>query len=127
MEVFDILEAARGGEECLLIHGDGETVARLDYEGTDDFPWIYFRFSPLPAWDRLGPDRLVFQSRQGLNPLEVIERRIVSIQRMDLWLSTADGRIRVGDFLFWIQQGLAYFRSYPRGESISNLRGRRTD
>lgn len=121
MEIFDILEKARQDGECVLAKDDGEAVADLDFEGTDDFPWIRFRFRPLPAWVALGSDRNIFYSRQGLNAREVIESRIMSIQQLDLWLFTADKKLRVGDFLFSIRGDHAYFRPYPRGKSIGSL------
>jgi hypothetical protein len=115
---MDLLEEARRGNQCLLIKGAGQIVAHLDFRGTDDFPWIVFRFRPLSDWYELGQDREVFSGDQGLKIRDAIEARIMAIQRLDLWLSTVDRRILVGDFLLSLGGDLAYFRSHARGQSI---------
>ncbi len=121
MEVFDILGEGRLGVPCILLKGNGEVVANLDFEGTEDFPWLVFKFQPLPAWSDLGPEGLVFDGDYGLKPGDGSKARVAAILRLDLWLVTADRRVIVGNFLFILRGGRAYIRSYDHGPRTHSI------
>lgn len=118
MEVSELLAGPPYGQPLILWSG-ATPVARLRFEDAD-FPWVRYRFSPLPSWEALGDRRAIFNTQAGRREspsggLTIAEQRQQAIVELDLWLSNEQGQPRVGDFLFGLHEGYFHVRSFKRG------------
>lgn len=103
-------------ERPVRLKSRGVNVARLFFQETD-YPWAKYRFEPLPRWRKLGAATEFFSKSPGKSlesGLKVIADRVRAIEDLDLWLTSEDGSITVGDFLFSIHGDQFLVRSYPR-------------